>query len=136
MTLTSPYLPGLVVPIVFIIVGAICKKLVRSGAFIRADFFMGVELSLAAFSSELIYLIEAFQKPNVSSDAVRNAHLGVSVASFGTFVLLIAVFGLHQSFMKDGVSAKTQYLALTFFSNLLGTGAMTLFIAAKEGKLG
>jgi len=134
MTPNSPLLPGLIVPIVFILLGAFCKKIVRSGSFVRDDFFMGIELTLAAFSLELIFLIETFQKSIKSSNEQISGQtlLHMSVSLLITFVVLIIVFAMHQSYTKPSVSAKMQYLSLTFFSNLLGSFTMISFVVAKE----
>lgn len=127
----SPILPGLLAPIAFIFIGAMCKKLVRSTPFERKDFFMGIELTLATMSAQLIFLIETFQKskslPQVSTDSLLMTVLLFVL----TLVLLITLLAVHQS--NKNSSQSMQYLWLTAFSNIVGIGLMFTFVYAVKG---
>lgn len=127
----SPIIPGLLAPIAFILIGAMCKKLVRSSPFERQDFFMGIELTLATMSAQLIYLIETFQKVKSLPQAPTD-NLLMTVSLFVlTLLLLITLLAVHQS--NKTSSPKMQYITLTGFSNLVGIGLMFTFVYAVKG---
>jgi hypothetical protein len=52
------YVIALVIPIAVLFCGAIARKLVRGTTWKRKDFYLGVELTLAALSSGLLYFFE------------------------------------------------------------------------------
>jgi hypothetical protein len=56
MIFTDRYFIAVGIPFLLILLGAIARKLIRSTAWIRDDFFLGVDLSLAGISSGLIYI--------------------------------------------------------------------------------
>jgi hypothetical protein len=145
----SPIIPGLLAPIAFILIGAMCKKLVRSSPFKKEDFFMGIELTLATMSAQLIFLIETFQKtlntlkapitnvlpsgttttvlPSVPADSLL---MTVSLLAL-TLLLLITLLAVHQS--NKSSSTTVQHLTLTGFSNLVGIGLMFTFVYMVKG---
>lgn len=123
----SSLIPGLLVPIVFILVGAVGKKIVRATPFQRSDFFMGVELTLASMSAQLLYLIETSQQAiNNSSVLSAESFLMTGGLLVITLLVLMILFAVHQSNINS--SALKQYLALTLFSNSMGIVLMLTFV--------
>lgn len=56
--LTNQYFVAVGVPFMFLLLGAICRKLVRGSAWKREDFYLGIDPSLTGISSGVIYIFE------------------------------------------------------------------------------
>jgi hypothetical protein len=97
--LTNPYLIALGIPLILIFCGALAKKLVRGSSWERTDFFLGVELSLTAMGSALVYVFD-LARLTVSQTGVPTSlpEKIVATASFLAlcFFLLLWVLSTHQ----------------------------------------
>jgi ABC-type antimicrobial peptide transport system permease subunit len=132
------------IPFLLILLGALARKLIRSTTWVRDDFFLGVDLSLTGISSGLIYISDLL--------ATKTASIGCStplcrdflesvderLANDATFISVALLFFLfiltiHQDQMRDGKSARSQWIALGVVSNLIGTGLLVWFILAVKG---
>ena len=115
-----PWIIGVVIPILVILMGAFSRKIVRGGtSFFWSDWYLGIELTLAAFSAMLTYLLvsSADQKHQLSVAAL----LGVA------FVLYVSQIALHQTWQSGQVGGKrTQVIIMAGGSNMIG---LALFIA-------
>src|SRR5947207_3997367 len=101
--LTNPYVLALGIPVILIVAGALAKKLVRGSTWRASDFFLGVELSLAAMASGLVYvsdLARVIRTPSESSAPIGNKM--VATASFLAlcFFLLLWVLSTHHDWEK------------------------------------
>lgn len=132
--LTNPYIIALVVPIVLILCSAVAKKLVRGSGWQRSDFFLGVELSLAAMAAGLVNLLD-LTKPALKGvnqlSAQKTAETAVFVAI--CFFLLLWVLSTHQDWERRPQSPKGQVIWLGVISNVIGAGLMIAFILYVKG---
>lgn len=98
-----------VIPVVFILISSFAKKLARRvGGFERKDFFLGIELVLAATSGALASITEG------SADSVL-----LAVFLVICFFSLLQVVSLHQD--KENTDWKNEMFWLTGLCNIIGT---------------
>lgn len=136
----NPYFLAFGVPIVFLLVGAFTKKLVRATAWQSKDFFLGVESTLAALSSGLINIFDLVKLANPHSQIVATgstaADIGSKLAATGgflaiTFFMLFVVLSFHQDW--ENKPGRGQVLRLAVFSNFIGFCLMLSFILVIKG---
>ncbi len=113
---------ALLIPLVVIVIGSIAKKLARGSGWQRQYFFWGIELTLASISGGLTLLFESDIEPKSYRDA--------GIFLLLSFILFVLVLSFHQDYQKEDIEPKDQYLWLTFFSNIIGIGLMTIFVFA------
>jgi hypothetical protein len=123
-----------VVPIILILSSALAKKLVRGTSWSRVDFFLGVELSLAAMAAGLINFFDLSK----SLTQVASAAASGNIASNGVFLaicffLLLWVLATHQDWEKRAQDVAGQVLWLGIVCNLVGAGLMISFILLVKG---
>ena len=100
--LTGKYVVALLVPFVLLLSGAVAKKIVRGSGWKRQDFFLGVQFTLAAMSSSLIYGLELLKQtapgaqPSTSATGEKLTLAWVFVAL--TYFLLFIVLATHQDY--------------------------------------
>jgi hypothetical protein len=96
--LAIPLFFGLGIPIIFLLAGALAKKLVRGGrGWEQADFFLGIEATLAAMSSGLVNIFDLVREATLVSRGIDNLRLAAT-GGFLTinFILLLALLSIHQ----------------------------------------
>lgn len=129
------YIVAIFVPLLLFFCGAFAKKLVRGTTWERRDFFLGVELTLAAMSSGLIYFFELVKfTPNGivgSPNPEKVAETAIFVAL--CFFLLFWVLSTHQDWEKVPPSTKGQFSRLVVFSNFVGAGLLCAFALIVKG---
>jgi hypothetical protein len=125
MFVLSPFFTALTIPVVFIFLGAIAKKLVRAKPWERRDFYLGIELMLTAMSSGFIRLFELGQNwtPTSQIDVISTTSF-----LFAAFALFFVVIVLHQMLESRGIKRRTQIIWLCIISNLIGGGLLATFI--------
>jgi len=127
----SPLTLALAIPLIFILVGAIGRKLIRGTTWDRSDFYFGPQLCLATFSSDALFLGELFRQPQpTASQAISGLLLIVVV-----FAVYIWLLSLHQDWQQPEREhrSKTQFCWLVILSNSLGTGLFAAFVFLVKG---
>jgi len=130
------YLIALGIPIILIICGAFAKKLVRGSKFQRSDFFLGIELCLAAMASALVYI---FDLAKISPSQSTNANsLSPKITATGFFLalcffLLLSVMSTHQDWEQRSQNRKGQFIWLAIIANLIGAGLLAAFVLLVKG---
>lgn len=99
--LANPYITAVVVPLILILCSAVAKKLVRGSAWQRSDFFLGVELSLAAMAAGLVHFLD-LSKPAMANAAQLSPQKTTETAAFVAicFFLLLWILSTHQDWEK------------------------------------
>lgn len=142
--LTNPYFVAVGVPFMFLLLGAICRKLVRGSTWKREDFYLGIDLSLTGISSGLIYIFELL---STKADQVgcltpacvefRNSVDLRLVADAGFIVAallcLMGTLTIHQDPEKNTNDPKRQLISLGLLSNLVGAAVLAAFILCVKG---
>lgn len=123
------YTIALGIPLVLILLGAMVKKLVRGTTWQPSDFFLGVELSLSALTSSLIFIFEI--SASVSANQSKVAPLGIFTAT--CLFLFFVVMAFHQDWEKKPQNPKAQIIWLGGFCNLIGIGLLSSFVLFVKG---
>jgi hypothetical protein len=132
--LTNSYVIALLVPIVLILSSAVAKKLVRGSGWIRTDFFLGVELSLAAVASALTNFLDLGKKLSIRNSNVEASILEVNGVFLAIcFFLLLVILATHQEWERRSNAYKGQILWLGLFCNAIGAGLLIAFIILVKG---
>lgn len=125
------YIIALTVPLAFILLGALAKKLVRGSGWARGDFFLGVELALAALASSLVFILEL--SSSEATDAIRDKTLTAGFYTITNFFLLFVVMSLHQDWEKKVQDKTGQSVWLGGVSNVIGAGLLAGFVLLVKG---
>lgn len=130
--LTNPYFIALGIPIVLLFSGAVAKKLVRGSTWVRSDFFLGVELALAAMSAALVFLFDLSTGQNTVSPALDK------VAATGGFLalcffLLLWIMSTHQDWEARDEVPRKQIIRLGVLANGIGAGLLVTFVLLVKG---
>ncbi|HEX6747053.1 MAG TPA: hypothetical protein VF092_07115 [Longimicrobium sp.] len=132
------------IPFLLILLGAISRKLIRSTAWEREDFFLGVDLSIAGISSGLIFISELVSK-KAESIGCATAACRSFVASVdqkllhdaGFLVVALIVFLLvltiHQDQWRKTGNPRSKLLVLGVFGNVIGVLLLVWFILEVKG---
>src|SRR3972149_2742648 len=135
--LTNSIFPALAIPMILLFCGSLAKKLVRGSNWLRKDFYMGVEFTLAALSSALLYifdiardLAQGIQSPSVPLDIKLAA-----TASFisVTLFLLLFLLSIHQEWEWRESERRGQIVWLCIVSNLIGATLIASFVLFVKG---
>jgi hypothetical protein len=131
--LTNPYTVALGVPLFLLVSGTLAKKLARGPGWLRTDFFLGVQLTMAAISSALINMFElAKQLSSGSSSAHASAGLTATAVFLAmTLFSLLVVMSLHQDWEDNAVDGRI--LRLGVICNMIGGGLLASFILLVRG---
>ena len=132
--LTNRYVIALVVPIILIVSSAFAKKLVRGTTWERADFFLGVELSLASIAATLTNFLELAKEATDGTIKIDPNSLAKNGAFLAIcFFLLLVVLTTHQEWQGRKDSPRAQMLWLGVFANMMGAGLLVTFIILVKG---
>lgn len=134
--LTNRYIMALGIPLILILCGALAKKLVRGSAWRRTDFFLGVELSLSAMASALVYVFD-LAKMTIQQTGVQSS-LDQKIAATATFLalcffLLLWVLSTHQDWERRSENSRGQIVWLGVIANLIGSGLLATFVLFVKG---
>ncbi|WP_137111514.1 hypothetical protein [Rhodobacter sp. SY28-1] len=122
------YVIALGIPLVLILLGALAKKLVRGTTWEARDFFLGVELSISAVSSALIYIFELSKSVTGQEKSIS---LGIFTAT--SLLLFFAVMAFHQDWEKKPQDIKGQRIWLGGVCNLIGVVLLSGFVLFVKG---
>lgn len=133
--LTNPYLIALGIPLILIFSGALAKKLVRGSSWQRSDFFLGVELSLAAMASALVYVFDLAKLTRLQVQPSSIPQKIAATASFLAlcFFLLLWILSTHQDWEKRSQNPNGQIIWLGVIANLVGAGLLAAFVLFVKG---
>lgn len=116
--------------------GAFAKKLVRGSSWERFDFFLGVEFTLAAMSSALIYVVDLVKLgsnnptiPNVLMNKIAATTAFIAL----TFFLLLWILSMHQDWQKRNNNPRGQIFWLGIVANTIGAGLLATFVLLIKG---
>ncbi|MCB1824035.1 MAG: hypothetical protein KDJ54_05415 [Candidatus Competibacteraceae bacterium] len=134
--LTNSYLIALGIPLILLLCGALAKKLVRGGGWKYSDFFLGVELALAALGSAMVYFYD-LQKlgstpatpPVPVSDKIGATASFLAIA----FFLLLWVLSTHQDWEGRTQNRRGQIVWLGLISNGVGIALFFSFVMLVKG---
>ena len=134
--LTNPYLIAIGIPLILLFCGALAKKLVRGSKWQRSDFFLGVELSLAAMASALVYVFDLAKL--TQSQAVASASIPQKIAATASFLalcffLLLWILSTHQDWEKRSQNPIGQVVWLGLVVNFIGAGLLAAFVLFVKG---
>ena len=132
--LTNPYLTALGIPIGLIIVTAFIRKLVRGSEWSKADFFLGVELSLSALTLAVVNFID-ISRASAKSSANMSPSIVISNGLFVAIIVvaLLFVVSQHQDWEKKTQQPKMQVFWLGIVCNTLGAALFIAFIVLVKG---
>jgi hypothetical protein len=123
------------IPIVLIVSGALAKKLVRGSNWQRSDFYLGVELSLAAMASALVYVFDLAKLTSSAATVPGLPHKIAATASFLAlcFFLLLWVLSTHQDWERRSQNPRGQLVWLGLLANIVGAGLLAAFVLLVKG---
>lgn len=133
--LSDPYLIAVVIPLVLIACGACAKKLVRGSTWRAADFYLGVELALAALASAMVYVFD-ITKLNASPGVPVNIQGKLAATSSFLalcFFTLLWLLSTHQDWEKRTQNLKGQVIVLGLLANAVGALLLTAFVLLVKG---
>lgn len=133
---TNPYLIALGIPIVLLASGAFAKKLVRGSSWERFDFFLGVEFTLAAMSSALIYVFDLVKlgsnNPTLPG-TLMNKFAATAAFIALAFFLLLWILSTHQDWQRRNNNPRGQIFWLGVIANAIGAGLLATFVLLVKG---
>jgi len=117
---------------------ALAKKLVRGTAWKQTDFFLGVELSLAALGSAMVYFYDLQKLQSGPPAAKAGIEVADKIGTTATFLvvcffLLLWVLSNHQDWEPRTANPKGQLLMLGGVSNLVGVALFAGFVLLVKG---
>ena len=137
--LVNPYVVGFIIPLLLLVVSSFIKKIVRGSTWKNEDFFLGIELVLAAITSNLVYFYDVTKSMSKTSTSefVALAFLAKKLSASTSFVcvtffLLFVVISIHQEWQQSS-NSKGRMLRLGFVCNILGFSLLFFFIAFVKG---
>jgi hypothetical protein len=144
MIFTNRYFIAGGIPFLLIFLGAIARKLIRASAWLREDFYLGVDLAIAGISSGLIYTSEVLADKRAAvgcaTDPCRailatadERLLNDSVFLVFALVSLLAILAFHQDAGPPTGNPRKQLLLLGVVSNVIGVGLLAYFILLVKG---
>lgn len=130
--LVNKYIIAFVVPIVLIVCGGVIKKLVRGTPSWRAnDFYLGIEMLFAAFTSAIFNIISVSNvaNTNLSSQSATHTQLILESAIFLVFAffMLLVVMGIHQWQENSGNDGRGKIIWMGYICNAIGTSVLAVF---------
>lgn len=125
------YVAPLAVPIAFLLIGAFAKKLVRGSGWLATDFYLGVELTLAALASSLVFLVELSSQS--APDLIQEKALVSALHIITNFFLLFYVMTIHQDWEQRPHNLRGQYFWMGGISNLIGACLLAGFVIIVKG---
>lgn len=128
----STVLGAAVIPILFLVIGAVGKKLVRGSPWCRSDWYLGPELALSLIPAALLYAVDQLRKLDDGTLAANqihtlHVHLAWSVVFAGiALAVYMGLLSLHQDW-EDESGHKFQLPLLGFVSNAMSLGLFFTF---------
>jgi hypothetical protein len=126
---------SLVVPIIFLAIGAAGKKLTKGHPWQRSDWYLGPELALSLMPTALLYALEHLaivdNQANKNQDSLVKIAWSLLFAAFA-MGLYVGLLSLHQDWEQD-VSNSKQVWLLGVLSNLLAGALFIGFVFFVQG---
>ena len=131
----NKYIYAIGIPILLICCGAVARKLVRGSNWQFDDFYLGVELALAAMASALVYLYDLSKIKRISAEVTNISDKLSATAVFLAlcFFLLLWILSTHQDWEKRSQNRGGQFLMLGIIANLIGVGLIAIFVLLIKG---
>ena len=129
----NKYFIATAIPFTLIFVMAPIRKLTRgTKGYKPSDFYLGIDLALAALTTDLIYISEGLMQNNAHQTPTVNF---VAALCFAAVVLLLMLFimSFHQDWESEDARPKSRFIRLTIISNFLGAGLLLAFILFIKG---
>jgi uncharacterized membrane protein YjjP (DUF1212 family) len=114
---------GFLVPFGVLLVAAVARGLVEGRVVKQQDFYLGVELTLAAMSSTFLYLFDQ----TASAAKMRPT----TFLAFASFVVLFLVMATHRYARNHGFTTQRELIILGVVCNLAGIGLMCALLFIK-----
>ncbi len=116
-------------PLLLVLLGVIGKKLVRQTRGWKArDFYLGVELTLAAVSSALLNIFDSLNPDRKEADNHRVLLSNFVVTVLG-MLLFMFVLSLHRDWESNSQHPKKEAFWLLGVSNMIGFGLLVAGIS-------
>lgn len=134
--LTNSYLIAVGIPLILLLCGAIAKKLVRGGGWKYSDFFLGVELALAALGSAMVYFydLQKLGAVQASSPVSVSDKIGATASFLAiAFFLLLWILSTHQDWEGRTQNPQGQIVWLGVISNGVGIALFASFVMLVKG---
>jgi hypothetical protein len=119
---------GIGVPLILATFGVLGKKLIRKGpGWKREDFYIGVELTIAALANGLVSSCDLLK---ITTGVLPQKMIGYAVASavvtlLGFFMFLF-LLSVHQDWESNDSDPRRRFVWLGIVSNMLGLGTLIL----------
>ena len=144
MIFTNRYFIAVGIPFLLIFLGAIARKLIRAKPWIRDDFYLGVDLSIAAISAALIYNFELITAKEAATGCATEACRAVMASADArllgnsgflvlALILFLGILTLHQDHGGDTGNLRKQWILLGIVSNAVGAGLVAAFTFIVKG---
>ncbi len=133
MIFTNSYLIALGIPLILLFCGALAKKLVRGGGWRYTDFFLGVELSLVALGSDMVYFYDLQKLGSSPLEPIGNKIAATASFLAITFFLLLWVLSTHQDWEGRTQNRSGQIIWLGFICNGVGILLFASFVMLVKG---
>jgi len=130
--LVNKYVIAFVVPIILIVCGGVIKKLVRGTSSWQAkDFYLGIEMLFAAFTSAIFNIISvsnaAYTGTIQHTGASPQTILESAIFLVFAFFMLLIVMGIHQWQENSGNEEKVKKFWMGYICNAIGTAVLAVF---------
>jgi hypothetical protein len=134
---SEPYIVALAVPMVFYLVGAFSKKIIRDGSsdssfFVLRDWYLAPDALLVSIGSMLVEVSTLLGKFN--SETHRGTIRGVVVLLSTSVCAYLIVLALHRHYESaDTHSRKVRLFWLVGVANVIALAVMMMWLVAVKG---
>lgn len=119
------------------------KKLIRGTAFAWEDFFLGIDLTMAALATAFVNVLDLIEPVADPHSPPVARHVGEIAVWYivGCFIAFILLIAFHQDYarkraMGQNFSRRGEVFFLGFASNVIGVALLGFFMLLKmRGKL-
>lgn len=130
--LTNKYIIAFGIPLILIICGGVIKKLVRGApSWEQDDFFLGIELLFASFTSAIFNILYGLNNPTAlptqTASQQTNPLLMSTVFLAISFFMLLLVMGIHQTWALNSQEKNKRFLWLGVVCNTIGVAVLAIF---------
>lgn len=123
---------GIIVPIILVAIGAIIKKLSRGTPWQRGDFYLGLEVCLAAVSAGMLYFFDLAVQARGSKPPDSASFLRLGGFLTTSLLLLFLVAALHQDWERKPQDPRQPWI-LGVAANSIGLGLFAVFTVLVKG---
>jgi len=128
------YIVGVGVPLTLAMFGILGKKVVRGRGWKETDFYIGVELTLAALANGLVSSCELLKiAAGTLPSGVAVYAVASAVMTFFGFFMFLFLLTIHQDWESNDSDLRGKFLRLGVVSNVLGLGTLIASIVLIPG---